>query len=341
MRKVVLLPVVALVLALLACSVDLDDGGTSTDDSVQATMAALSVQQTAAALEATSQYLSSVQQQAAQATSVAATVAASGGAQGPAQQPNTVPPNNAPPTSAPPTAAPPTSAPVSVETAVPGSLTRAAWDPASDWGDPHNYDSFDDSKGLFGDFSAGASRAWYGDDDRFHLTFTTRGRSVWSWSFLSVNDFYADVVIFNGDECVSGDSAGIIYRGDQLPWDLGYMFGINCGGEYNIQATGGAGSGGVIWPIINGTYGAAGAGWKRSDLIDTGPGAVNRVGVWGDGGQFDFYINGTWVDSFSYWTLPAVDRWPQGQFALYLGTGQKDKAAVSFEDFSVWEGVQH
>ena len=244
------------------------------------------------------------------------------------------------PTQAPPPtqAAAPTSAPTQ---APDGALVRAPWDPAYSWGAPHDYDDFEAGRGLFGDFSAGASRAWYGDDGRFHITFTSRGRHVWAWSFLNVSEFYADVIIFNGERCVDRDSAGMIFRGEQLPWDLGYMFGINCAGEYNIQATGGAGGGGVIWPIINGSYGPPGEGWKKHTAINTGPGAINRIGVWGDQDTFDFYINGQWVDQFSYFTLPAPDRWPSGQFALYLGTAQKDKASVSFDEFSVWEGVTH
>jgi len=334
------IPIAILLLAALACGINLDSQGDSAADAVQATIAALGIQQTAAALEGTSQAMQNAQDAAQQATSVAATVAAMG-----ANQPTQAPaPTQAPPTQA----APPTQPPLPTETPIAdGSLVRAAWDPAYSWGAPHDYDDFESGSGLFGDFSSGASRAWYGDDGRFHITFTSRGRHVWAWSFLMVSEFYADVIIFNGPGCVPGDSAGMIFRGEQIPLDIGYMFGINCNGEYNIQATGpagqpgGLGSGGVIWPIINGSYGNPGEGWKKHEAINTGPGAVNRIGVWGDKGDFDFYINGQWVDQFSYWSLPAPDRWPVGQFALYLGTAQKNKASVSFDEFSVWEGVTH
>jgi len=44
------------------------------------------------------------------------------------------------------------------------------------------------------------------------------------------------------------------------------------------------------------------------------------------------YINGHQVDSMVYnlgWVF-------SGNFALYLGAGQRDNASVSFDDLSIW-----
>jgi hypothetical protein len=328
MNKRVYLVFILLAFTVLACSADLGGGGANTEDNVNATLQVISMEQTSVAIEATSEALDGQQQASVQETTVAATVAAAiqkdGGASGSAGQDQQQ--------------TPPTDTPQPQGRGSAGSFERERWDPADGWGDPHDLDSFDSRDELFGDFSAGASRAWYGDDGRLHLTFTTRSRYVWSWSFITANDFYADVVAINGDKCVDRDSGGILFRGGQFPWDLGYMFVVSCGGSYNMMATGGAGGGGNVWPIINGVYETRGAGygWKNSSEINTGPGAVNRIGVRAAGGNFDMYINGVWVDQFSYWALPGVDQWPGGQFALILGTGQKNDATISYDDFSIW-----
>jgi hypothetical protein len=254
----------------------------------------------------------------------------------------TLPPTLAP-TQPAATDAPPTAAQSPTSAGPEGSVTRAPYDPAAAFGSPGEQENFEGTEGLFTTFS-GVSNAWYADG-RFHITFASRGLYVWSWSAVGAGNFYADVVIYNGDECIDRDSAGMVFRGTRY-WkgmyvDMGYLFGINCAGEYNMQATGPTaqlllGNQGVVWPIINGTYGDEGQGWKRNDKIAKGPGAVNRIGIMGTGGEFSFYVNGTYIDRFNYGTLPAGDRWSNGDIALYLHSGQKGKSAVSFDDFSLW-----
>ncbi len=217
--------------------------------------------------------------------------------------------------------------------AVEGSLVRAAFDPAYGWGDGHDRDHFDDAEGIFPSNSAGAANAWYGGG-RYNITFTSRGLWTWYWSSIDAENFYVDVVIFNGDQCVPGDSAGMVFRGDKVD-DRGLMFGISCGGEYFIGKT--------YWPPTDSPVCTWRGGWsldcdKRemtsNALIQSGPGAINRLGIKGEGVEVNFYINGVWVDSRM---IPSG--WFEsihGQFALYLGTTQKLNASVSFDDFAVW-----
>ncbi len=216
--------------------------------------------------------------------------------------------------------------------AVEGSLERASYDPAYGWGSGHDSDNFDASTGKFPSSSAGAATSWYGDG-RYNITFTSRNRWTWYWSFIDAADFYADFLIFNGDQCVSGDTAGFVFRGDQVQ-DYGLMFGISCGGEYFIGFTAIPGSDGFV---INFTEAGIEFGDRQlfhSDLIATDPGAVNRLGVMAKGTEIDFYINGKWVANRSVaMYAPAL---MHGHFALYLGTAQKPNASVSFDDFNIW-----
>jgi hypothetical protein len=223
---------------------------------------------------------------------------------------------------------------VEAGTSVEGSLVRASYDPAADWGAGHDVENFDGTKGLFPASSAGAATSWY-EDGRYHIRFGSRGRWTWYWTFLDPANFYADIVVINGDKCVSNDSAGMIFRGDS-GFDYGYMFGITCGGEYFVGITAVPGADGLVWSIENGIILIGERNYIQSDLIDTGPGAMNRIGVMAKGGDFDLYINGQWAGEFSYWGFPPVAQWAQGNVALYLGTAQKPDARVSFEDFSLW-----
>lgn len=220
------------------------------------------------------------------------------------------------------------------EEAVEGSLVRAPHDPAYDWGAGHDSENFDGSSGKFPKSSAGAASAFY-EDGRYHITFTTRGRWTWYWSALETGDFYADIVVINGDQCVDRDSAGMVFRGDP-ELDYGYMFGITCGGEYFIGITAVPGAEGIVWSIEDDHLLSDQRKYISSDLIDTGPGAANRIGVWADSGEFDLYINGKWVDSFNWSGFPIGAAFPRGNIALYLGTAQRTNARVSFDDFSIW-----
>lgn len=215
---------------------------------------------------------------------------------------------------------------------VEGSLVRASFDPAYGWGAGHDVETFDGTKGKFPASSAGAAVAWY-EGGRYHITFTSRNRWTWYWSFIDAQDFYMDVVVINGDKCVPGDTAGMVFRGDST-WDYGLMFGISCGGQYFIGFTAVPGVDGVICTFKESGIDCDRKETHTSSLIQTGPGAINRIGVRAKGQDVDFYINGKWVDSRSlalYW--PAFD---SGTFALYLGSAQKPDASVSFDDFSIW-----
>lgn len=229
----------------------------------------------------------------------------------------------------------PTITPTPGPEAVEGSLVRAPYDPAADLGSPQVYESFDASEGIFPDRSDGASRSWYGDG-LYNLSFTSRGRWTWYWTNMEGANFYADVVIYNGDQCVDRDTAGFVYRGSAV-WDYGYMFGISCGGAYFVGLTAIPGSDGFICAIINRTK--LDCDYPKlipHPAIDPGPEAINRIGIMAKGGDVDFYINGEWVDEFSMYSLGPGFTIPQGNFALYLGTAQKPNARVSFDDFSLW-----
>jgi hypothetical protein len=309
--------VLTLALAALACTLP----GSQGDASVKQTQLAMDVQATTLAVREaalTREAGEQAQQPSAQSTESESPP--------PADTETPQPPTEEAPATEEPTAEGPQ--------AVEGSLQRASYDPAFDWGSGHDTESFDGSSGKFPKSSAGAASAFY-KNGRYHITFTSSGRWTWYWSALETGNFYADVVIINGDKCVDRDSAGMVFRGDP-EWDYGYMFGTTCGGEYFVGITVVPGTDGFVWSIQDGNILFDERQYISSDLIDPGPGAANRIGIWADGGEFNLYINGKWAHTFNYWSLPPGVQWSRGNIALYLGTGQKTHAKASFDDFSIW-----
>jgi len=299
-----------LILASLACSLPSDQSS----ESVQATQLALEVQATTLALEKAMLTQAAESEEEAEAPPDADEPA-----------PEEDEPVEATPTST-------EEAPEESSEAVDGSVERASYDPAYGWGAGHDSDNFDGTKGKFPASTAGAATSWYGDG-RYNITFTSRNRWTWYWSFIDAADFYADFVVYNGDQCVPGDTAGFVFRGDK-DFDYGLMFGISCGGEYFIGFTAIPGSDGVV---LNFTEAGIEGGDRiliPSNLIATGPGAINRLGIRAKGSDIDFYINGKWVASRS--VAMYAPGFQHGHFALYLGTAQKPDASVSFDDFNIW-----
>ncbi|MGD8760550.1 MAG: hypothetical protein PVJ07_09885, partial [Anaerolineales bacterium] len=96
-------------------------------------------------------------------------------------------------------------APPPVETESPyaeGSMVRAAYDPAANWGAPDIHEDFEGTSGLFADVASGAATSFY-DGGAFHITFTSRGWWTWYYGDAGLpSSFYADVVVINGDQCV-------------------------------------------------------------------------------------------------------------------------------------------
>ncbi len=219
-----------------------------------------------------------------------------------------------------------------------GSEQRASHDPASEMGAPDIYDDFSGTNPEFQlDNPAGVAHGWYADG-RFNITYPAKGWWTWYSGSSSAMNFYVDVVVYNGDECVDRDAVGLLYRYIQGS-DSGLMFGVTCGGGYFKGLTGwlGAGNGVCLFTSDNPTGPGdldCSAIWEHptDSHINDGPGEANRLGVRAQGTQITMYINGHEVDSLTISsTVPQY-----GEFALYLGSTQTDNASASFDDFSVW-----
>jgi hypothetical protein len=229
----------------------------------------------------------------------------------------------------------PTVTPTAGNGPIEGSLERASFDLAADWGPGHTRDDFDDPfSGDFPTYEIGSSKSWYGHDGYYHISDTDSGRYVWFWTFPSLANFYVDVVVINGPNCNARDSAGLVFRGNQLT-NEGYLFGVTCSGHFHVGFKGGPNPGNTICSATD--YDAwncsALSTLHASEYTASGPGAMNRVGVYARNKVLDFYINGNWVYRIS---TDNFANFPVGGFALYLGTFQPDLAEAAYEDFNIW-----
>lgn len=214
-------------------------------------------------------------------------------------------------------------------------VARPETDPALRYGVPQDSDGFDDEQGVFLPSDDGASRA-IRTDGRFRLEFDSRGRWTWYWSLLDAGDFYAEVIVTQGEDCVEGDSAGMLFRGSAIR-DEAYIFGIGCSGQYFIGITSSPGTEGAICALRNqGEVDCGFRHWQSSDVVASGPGSENRIGVYAEGHHLDYYINGIWVTSRDLAPLYPDWRFLRGNIALYLASGQVSGAAAEFDDFNLW-----
>jgi hypothetical protein len=217
-------------------------------------------------------------------------------------------------------------------------VVRAPYDPAAVLGAPDVHDDFSGTNPEFElDDVSGVAHGWY-QYGRFNITFPTRGWWTWYSGSTEITNFYVDVVVYNGDECIDRDAAGLIYR-LQKSSDTGIMFGVTCGGGYFNGYSYMPGATGPVCIFLNTVISSpsdvdCSGLWTHptSEYIDPGPGAANRLGIMAMARQITVYINGHQVESL---ILPNAINIP-GHFALYLGAGQADNASVSFDDLSIW-----
>jgi hypothetical protein len=202
----------------------------------------------------------------------------------------TITPDPEQPTEAPPTAEP-TEAPTAASTAtitftptitqtptITLEPTLAPEDPVLSLGVPDVDDTFDTGSIIYQYDEPDSS--FQVDDGQFVIT--SKNISVgelWGFTANTIEDFYLEITGTFGDTCAGRDRYGLIFRAPN--YDEGYLFTIACDGNYNLR----------IWDSDAGEYNTL-KGWTSSDVIDSGSGGTNRLGVMAEGSLITGYING-------------------------------------------------
>lgn len=139
----------------------------------------------------------------------------------------------------------------------------------------------------------------------------------WSTSGLTAWDLYAEVTA-TAEDCEGKDAYGMAVRIGGSGYDRGYTLEFSCDGHYRLRRFD---SGSLPEPL---------AEWTRSQAIQTGSGAQNRLGFLARGSSLTGFANGqllaTVEDSFYVF----------GNLGLFAEANDSEGASALFEDFGLW-----
>jgi hypothetical protein len=189
-----------------------------------------------------------------------------------------------------------------------------------DLAQPDHVDGFDRPEAWFDYDTAGRAAYWVEDGKLYGIDYEPDEIYTW-WSNndTASGNLYAEVSATNGD-CAGRDSVGMTIRVDTEKNAGGYSLEVSCDGAYRFRLHQ---IGGDQAEFID---------WTESDAILTGPGATNRLGIWGYQARFLLFVNGEEVAE--YWDTNYRHQF--GMFALYVRASQTYDLEATFDDFAYW-----
>ncbi len=140
----------------------------------------------------------------------------------------------------------------------------------------------------------------------------------WSFNSMQAGNTYAEVTASNGD-CIEKDAVGFTIRLDPEATFAGYGLEVSCDGAWRFR-------------LFRGTGAKALVDWTPSEVIHTGPFAVNRLGIWANERIFVIFINGTQVGDASDERYTYI----MGYFTLYVLASRTYDLTATFDDFAFW-----
>src|SRR3990172_2838555 len=145
---------------------------------------------------------------------------------------------------------------------------------------PSHVDTFDNPRTWFNYDTPGRAAYWVTDGKLFGLDYEPEETFIWeSYTDTASGNVYAEVSATNG-ECIARDSMGMVIRVDRQAAAGGYSLEISCDGAWRFRLHQ---IGGDQVDFIE---------WTDSDAIHKGPGATNRLGLWGYQARFPLYFHG-------------------------------------------------
>jgi hypothetical protein len=189
-----------------------------------------------------------------------------------------------------------------------------------DLGHPDHNDSFDNPVTWF-DFDT-PGRAAYVVEDGQLLGKDYEPDEIyawWSYTDTSSGNLYTEISATNGD-CIGKDSVGLAMRVDRDTAAGGYSLEVSCDGAWRFRLHQ---IGGDQVEFVD---------WTPSEAVAQGPGATNRLGIWGYQARFTLFVNG--VEVGQYWDTHY--RHSYGTFAAYVRASQTYDLTATFDDFAYW-----
>jgi uncharacterized protein YraI len=142
------------------------------------------------------------------------------------------------------------------------------------------------------------------------------GIVCWEVSWPLIKDFYNEITIDMPDQCQPDDRFGLLFR---APDNLrGYLYGLTCDGRYTMTMWDGETTTVIVEPTA-------------SEVIITGPEAVNRIGVVAYGSSYLLYANGVFLAEAQDSTFLQ-----EGMLGLYIRASTEQPFTVAYDDLGVW-----
>ncbi len=218
------------------------------------------------------------------------------------------------PTQPPPPTEPPTAVPTEVPTAEPTPELEAG-DPALELGTPDGVDTFD-SAVNFAPMQTKCFQTQITGGQFVMAANGVPGAYCWTTSWPQIQDFYIETTAVMPDLCTAGDQFGLLFRSPDF--SSGYLFGMNCAGEYSLKLV----SGGSVTDLVAPT---------ASEYILTNAGEINRLGVAAYGGDYHLYANGKYLTSASDYTYVV-----SGDMGYYVNAATATPFISRYDDLKVW-----
>jgi len=220
-------------------------------------------------------------------------------------------PTEVPPTTVPTATAPAATAPA--PTATPEGQTSS--DPAVILGEPDGYDPFDnaDNWTLFDNACFKSEIV----DGKYIMTAKgAEGIVCWEVSWPEIKDFYYEIEIDMPETCQPDDRFGLFFRAPDTT--RGYLYGLTCDGHYTMTDWDGTTTNVIVEPAT-------------SEYINTGPDAVNRIGVAAYGSSYLLYANGHLLTEAQNSTFVQ-----EGLLGLFVRASTNESFVVDYDNLKVW-----
>jgi hypothetical protein len=143
----------------------------------------------------------------------------------------------------------------------------------------------------------------------------------WSYNSRPSGNTYVEISATNGD-CIAKDAVGLVMRIDPQQTPSGYALEVSCDGAWRFLRYRPAGASAEVY-----------IDWTPSDVINTGNGATNRLGIWGYAGKFNMFINGSQVGEY----FDSRYSYSYGYFAAYVRSAATFDLPAYFDDFALWD----
>jgi hypothetical protein len=158
------------------------------------------------------------------------------------------------------------------------SPTQFSGDPVLSLGAPTFQDNFKDGSNFY--LYDETQSSFQVDDNRMVLVAKkANSYETWTLSWGDIKNFYLEISGAFGDTCSGKDRYGMIFRAPDT--SQGYLISIACDGSYRLST----------WESDLEEYTTI-KKWTSSEYANSGPGAVNRLGIKTKDSQLTGFING-------------------------------------------------